>query len=33
MLGIGKEAAESHIHDKRKDIMEDSTIYEDMVVV
>ena len=33
MLGIGKEADESHIHDKGKGIVEDSTLYSDMVIV
>ena len=33
MLGIGKDAAEFHICDRCKDIVEDSTLYEDMVVV
>ena len=33
MLGIVKEAAESHIRGKGKDIVEDSTIYVDMVIV
>ena len=33
MLGIVKEAAESHICGNGKEIAEDSTLYADMVVV